>query len=269
MVDTLIYSKKSKFYGMACTVAIVGALFLFLWLFIIRTPNPPYPDAGGGAGNGIEVSLGFSDVKEEMPVETAPAEAASSSTEEDIATQDVEDAPVIAQKLNKKTTQKKTVVKQDQPAKVTQPTVNKKALFPSQSNTGQASAGSPNGSIGAKAFGGQGGSGGIGGGSGGGIGTGIGMGSGKGISYNLSGRVPQSLPTPEYKQQVEGVVVVAVTVDKDGRVTQADPGVKGSTTLDEGLLMAAKKAALQARFDRKPDAPAFQKGTISYKFRLQ
>jgi len=47
------------------------------------------------------------------------------------------------------------------------------------------------------------------------------------------------------------------------------PGVKGSTTLDANLLAAAKRAALKAKFDKKPDAPAYQKGTITYYFKLQ
>jgi TonB family protein len=85
----------------------------------------------------------------------------------------------------------------------------------------------------------------------------------------LDGRSVLSLPKPEYTNQVEGDVVVEVTVDKDGRVIQATPGYRGSTTLDENLLQLAKKAALIARFDRNPNAPAVQKGTITYKFRLQ
>ena len=88
----------------------------------------------------------------------------------------------------------------------------------------------------------------------------------EGILFSLEGRTPQSLPKPEYNYQVEGIVVVEVTVDLNGNVTTANPGVKGSTTLNEHLMAAAKKAALAAKFDRKPDAPAFQKGTITYNF---
>ncbi len=90
-----------------------------------------------------------------------------------------------------------------------------------------------------------------------------------GVSYSLAGRIPQKLPLPEYNYQVAGIVVVEVTVDRNGNVTKATPGVKGSTTLNEYLLSVAKKAALASKFDRKPDAPAFQKGTITYKFILQ
>ncbi len=94
-------------------------------------------------------------------------------------------------------------------------------------------------------------------------------GGGNGISYSLAGRKPLKLPVPEYNYQKEGIVVVEVTVDRNGKVTKAIPGVKGSTTLDDYLLSVAKKAALASRFDRKPDAPAYQKGTITYHFILR
>lgn len=99
-------------------------------------------------------------------------------------------------------------------------------------------------------------------------GDGSGLGD-KGISYDLQGRGFQSLPSPKYDYQGEGRVVVEVSVDKFGKVTQANPGIKGSTTLDEYLLKVAKDAAMQARFEAKPDAPIIQKGTITYNFILK
>jgi colicin import membrane protein len=99
-------------------------------------------------------------------------------------------------------------------------------------------------------------------------GPGGGLGN-EGISYNLQGRGVQRLPTPKYDYQGEGRVVVEVSVDKEGKVVQAIPGIKGSTTLDEYLLKVAKDAALEARFDVKQDAPAIQKGTITYNFKLK
>jgi colicin import membrane protein len=91
----------------------------------------------------------------------------------------------------------------------------------------------------------------------------------KGISYDLQGRGFQLLPPPKYDYQGEGKVVVEVIVDRTGKVTQATPGAKGSTTLDEYLVNAAKEAALKAKFDPKPDAPLVQKGTITYNFILK
>jgi outer membrane biosynthesis protein TonB len=90
-----------------------------------------------------------------------------------------------------------------------------------------------------------------------------------GISYKLEGRREKSLPKPKYEVQVDGIVVVDVSVDGSGKVVQATPGTKGSTTLDEYLLKVAKEAALEARFEEKQDAPVIQKGTITYNFILK
>lgn len=95
-----------------------------------------------------------------------------------------------------------------------------------------------------------------------------GHGGGAGITFNLSGRSAETLPKPSYPGQEEGVVVVQVTVDKIGLVTKAEPGVRGSTSLDAGLLNAAKRAALSTRFNEDKNAPAFQTGTITYRFVL-
>lgn len=99
-------------------------------------------------------------------------------------------------------------------------------------------------------------------------GEGYGTGT-KRISYDLQGRGFRSLPAPKYDYQGEGRVVVDVSVDRSGKVVQAIPGTKGSTTLDEYLLRVAKESAMQAKFDPKPDAPAIQKGTITYIFILK
>jgi outer membrane biosynthesis protein TonB len=98
---------------------------------------------------------------------------------------------------------------------------------------------------------------------------GLGGGDGKGISYSLSGRNARSLPKPSFPGNEAGIVVVEVTVDKYGKVTKAISGVRGSNTADADLLEAAKRAALAAMFNSDPNAPAFQKGTITYHFILQ
>jgi TonB family protein len=99
-------------------------------------------------------------------------------------------------------------------------------------------------------------------------GDGSGLGD-KGISYDLQGRGFQKLPAPKYDYQGEGRVVVEVSVDRQGKVVQAVPGTKGSTTLDEYLLKVAKDAALEAQFEANPNAPVTQKGTITYNFILK
>jgi TonB family protein len=98
---------------------------------------------------------------------------------------------------------------------------------------------------------------------------GPGGGTGDNISYNLSGRQSRSLPKPAYPGNEGGKVVVEVTVDKLGKVTAVRGGVFGSNTSNPDLMEAATKAARAAKFNVDDNAPAFQKGTITYNFVLQ
>jgi len=99
---------------------------------------------------------------------------------------------------------------------------------------------------------------------------GEGGGAGSGVSYSLGGRGSiGALPMPTYNYQEAGIVVVRINVDRAGTVTQATPGVTGSTTLNEDLLRIAREAALKARFTPDSNAPATQQGTITYNFVLR
>ncbi len=91
---------------------------------------------------------------------------------------------------------------------------------------------------------------------------------GSGVSFSLSGRSAKSLPKPNYPGNDEGIVVVKVTVDKYGKVTSAEPGARGTNISDVRYLNEAKQAALKAKFNLDNNAPAFQQGTISYRFVL-
>jgi outer membrane biosynthesis protein TonB len=95
-----------------------------------------------------------------------------------------------------------------------------------------------------------------------------GTGGGEGVSYTLSGRSARSLPKPNYPGNEEGIVVVQITVDKYGKVNDAKAGVKGTNTNNQGLWEAARKAAISTSFNQNLDAPAFQTGSITYRFVL-
>lgn len=98
---------------------------------------------------------------------------------------------------------------------------------------------------------------------------GLGGGSkGSGTSFSLDGRSASSLPKPKYPGDDEGVVVVKITVDKNGTVTAAEPGARGTTIMEQQFWAEAKQAALKAKFNNAPNAPAFQQGTITYRFVL-
>jgi TolA protein len=91
---------------------------------------------------------------------------------------------------------------------------------------------------------------------------------GAGVSYSLSGRSAISMPKPRYPGNDAGLVVVKVTVDKNGKVTGAEPGARGTTIMDQAFWNEAKQAALKAKFNVSETAPAFQQGSITYRFVL-
>ena len=87
---------------------------------------------------------------------------------------------------------------------------------------------------------------------------------------NLKGRTLNgTLPRPSYTVQAEGTVVVDIWVDNYGNVQKAVAGGEGTTGSNKDLWLAARKAALGAHFNMSADAPAMQKGTITYIFKLK
>lgn len=87
-------------------------------------------------------------------------------------------------------------------------------------------------------------------------------------AHLIGRKVLGTLPKPSYTVGQAGKVVVAIQVDQYGKVLEAVPGIEGTTVTDRTLWEAAKKAALEARFNMSSDAPAVQKGTITYIFNL-
>ena len=85
----------------------------------------------------------------------------------------------------------------------------------------------------------------------------------------LAGRtVNGTLPRPSYGVAKAGTVVVDIWVDNYGQVQKAVAGVEGTTVTDKTLWQAARNAALGAHFNMSADAPALQKGTITYIFKI-
>ncbi len=223
---------------------------------------------------GIEINFGEDEtglgaeeprVNEEVvkaPEPSEPEVSKPQDVEEAQLTQDYEEAPAVAAK-EEKVKQKEEVKEKvkEEPKEEPKPQVNSNALYRgrkenSESTSSQGDAGgsgnqgSTSGSVDATS-------------------QSLGGGGGNGISFSLAGRSPVALPVPTFNTQKEGRVVVRVRVDRKGKVVFAEPGVKGSTTLDKDLLAAAKRAALASSFNNKSDAPAMQEGTITYVFRLR
>ena len=89
-------------------------------------------------------------------------------------------------------------------------------------------------------------------------------------SAQLKGRTTMgNLPTPSYNVQESGRVVVKIMVNRDGKVVSAVAGAPGTTTTSKILREAARKAALDAKFNVDNTAPVQQEGTITYIFKLK
>lgn len=95
--------------------------------------------------------------------------------------------------------------------------------------------------------------------------TGLG-GNGKG--YGLNGRNLKSNGAVTQECNEEGIVVVRITVNQQGQVIAAEPGVKGSTNVHPCLLSPAKKTALLHKWFPDPNAPTTQIGFVVINFKL-
>ena len=90
------------------------------------------------------------------------------------------------------------------------------------------------------------------------------------IHYDLEFRYHWGrLPVPVYQCIGEGIVEVKIAVDQRGRVIQAEIDKPGDSFNQICLAEAARKAALQTRFNADFDAPVRQQGTITYHFIAQ
>lgn len=91
---------------------------------------------------------------------------------------------------------------------------------------------------------------------------------GNGKGYGLNGRSLQSNGAVTQECNEEGTVVVRITVNQQGQVIAAEPGVKGSTNVHPCLLEPAKKTALLHKWFPDANAPTTQIGFVVINFKL-
>ena len=94
-----------------------------------------------------------------------------------------------------------------------------------------------------------------------------GSGSGTG-GYGLRGRSLVSKGKVRQECNEAGRVVVKITVDKNGNVVSAVPGVKGTTNSSRCLLDPAKKTAFKHKWNLDSNAPSEQVGFVVVNFKL-
>ena len=87
-------------------------------------------------------------------------------------------------------------------------------------------------------------------------------------SFSLEGRSPiGKIVRPTYSEQVEGKIVVAITVDKNGNVIEAHMS-KGTTVDNAAVINAALAAAKKTKFN-PIDKDKNQIGLITYDLQLK
>jgi len=274
-------NKKDKATAALLTLLIVGLIFLFLFLYKIITPNPPFPIAEDGGeeinfgiyneGTGNVEGPAIGDATSVVVDKSSTAKTEESDTkEEDFKTGEAvldkkENNPKI--KNNKTvitpTKTKEEIQKEEEEAAaknlLNAYTKNKnKAQGGGDGNSGQAgNEGSPDGNPDTHGKGGTGHN-----------PDGLGHGNGPGGSgFSLKGRKILVPPPKVSDGKEEGIVVVYITVDKQGNVIDADPTGKGTTTSSGVLKSKARQAALQAKFS-PDDKFETQRGSIVFKFQF-
>ena len=88
------------------------------------------------------------------------------------------------------------------------------------------------------------------------------------ISYSLEGRKSISMPIPVYKCVAGGDVSVAIIVNRNGYVTDAEV-IDNASAKDLCIREYAVRAATSSRFTRSSSAPEKQIGEIVYRFIAQ
>ena len=244
--------KKDKGIAIVGTIVVHALAVLVLFLMAFKTPLPLPGEEG------VEVDLGMMDQgmgniqpeKPAIPMAAQPQQE-ESKKEEDIVTQNDEEAPAIEKP---KTTKPKQETK---PTEQPKPTVNQKALFKGSNNpqaggsegiTGQpGDQGKPNGLAGVRQYDGNGG-------------------KGNGTGYDLGGRGAKSLHRPDDDFSEEGKIVVDIWVNRAGQVVRAEVATKGTDIINNAMRQKAIQAAKRSTFTADPNAPEEQHGTITYTF---
>lgn len=252
--------KQYKTRGVIGTVIFHALVVIALLFLALKTPLPLPGEEG------VEVSLGDSETGSGLtqPEKIKPIQQVKLVTPDpkpkEILQQEVEEAPALEEEKPEDTIIEEEEIVEDEPVEEVkeEPKVNPDALYTphkkddnESGNQGNgltpADRGKTTGSSDSKKT------------------DGI-AGMGDGVSFDLEGRGSIHLPKPAYESMEQGKVVVTVWVNKQGKVTRALEGAKGTTITDLRLRNLAKDAALKAVFTPDPNAPDVQKGTITYNF---
>ncbi len=262
---------KNKYVALSLTLIFHALLFLLFILIVFITPIPPFevkPVPEIEIGLGME-GLGNKDAggsgQHDKDIVTTPEEKVQSPKIDNSATNIVTDdsEPDVAIKTNpknKEDNKSETPVVEEKASSELQAALA--ALKNKKRHTGKGEGGGNTGGSG------NGDKQGVGDGGGTGHGNGTPGYNGKG-GYDLKGRQLLVKPDKLTDSEEEGIVVVEIIVDENGKVISATPGQRGSTTTSAKLFAKARQAVKQVKFNPSPDGAKEQRGTWTFVFTLE
>lgn len=271
----MTYPKEENNYPKALAIStVVMGCFLALSYFIaIGTFQPPIEAGMGGmvVNYGTSVTgmgTDYTSIEEPsadpnannktpdkvVPKLQTPEQTSSEVSDKSVQTQNTEESVSINTKKTN-TNNAPTAAVDDKPAK---PTINQNALYKGKSNKG----------------------------TGGGDGTGTipgnqGSVNGDPLATNYGeggsgfGDTPialrrfTNLETPSDNGQKTGKIAVRLSINKDGIVINAVPGVKGTTLNDRDLWEKCRQAVMGARLNQSDNAPDVQVGVVVFNFKVK
>jgi len=259
--------------AIAISTGILGALLALSLFIAIGTFEPV--DAGMGGmvvnyGTSVEgMGTDYTSIEEPsadpnannqapdkvVPDQEVTPEKTVESSDKEVVTQTTEEAVSVSTKKTAKPATPTATATEDKPSK---PAINQNALYKGKKNTGTGKGdgtgstpgnqGSVNGDPLANNYG-EGGS---------------GFGN-----TPIALRRFTNLVLPEDDGQKTGKIAVRITVNKQGLVIDATPGVKGTTLQDLDLWAKCKQAVMGARLNQSDSAPDTQVGVVVFNFKVK
>jgi len=272
----MTYNREENNYpkALAISTAIMVVLAVLSFFIAIGTFQPAEEFGTGGMvvnyGTSVEgMGTDYTSIEEpsadpnannELPDKVVPNQEvtptkSSQSTDKEIVTQNNEEAVSINTKKTATTATPTAATTTDKPAK---PAINQNALYKGKANKGTGKGdgegttpgnqGSVNGDPLANNYG-EGGS---------GFGT-----------NPIALRRFTNLVTPQDDGQKTGKIAVRISINKQGIVVDAVPGVKGTTLQDIALWNKCKEAVMGARLNQSESAPDLQVGVVVFNFKVK
>ncbi len=262
---------KNKYLALAFTIGFHALLFLLFLFMVFVTPIPPFEikpipeitlDLGmEGLGNANAGGSGQHD-NEISTTEKVTKAPVVNETESAIVTDETETVVSVKKHPKKEKITKNEIPKVEEPKPSSELLSALAVLKSKKKHEGKGE--------------GDGNTGGSGAGDKQGVGDGNDTGhgnkdpgyNGKG-GYDLKGRMLLKKPERMSGSQEEGIVVVEIIVDENGKVIKATPGQRGSTTTNSNLYAKARQAALSAKFNSSSENIKEQRGTYTFVFLLE